>query len=1622
MSTETDLNVYPYENDYDETKDFAQILFKPAVSVQTRELNQLQTILQKQVERFGDSVFKSGTIVEGCNFTFIDSYPYVKLLDQEADGTTPTVPSDYVGMFATSNTGLRAFIQDHADGYESAAPDMKTLYLRYLNTGSAGEEQFSRAETLTVTDSKVSLQSVTIENGGLGFSNTDQLVVTPALVVNVSSGSFTNGEYVTQPSLSSNLQVIWIDDTSLALAGQVILGVRPPTAALSAASVNSAVWSVSTGAIRNQTNTVVGTVESLLGTGANGTISTDGTGRVVGVSLSAGGSGYSNVPYVTVSSANNTSGVTALTLTGLNYRAKLRVANTSTSVGNGYAFAVSSGVVYQRGFFLRVPAQSAIVSKYDQTPNSVVAGFLSTEDIVDANLDPSLNDPLTGGNFGAPGADRLRIRTTISVMDKADVDSSTFLPVVEWSGGQPTITNQSSVYSQIGDEMARRTRESAGDYVVDPFLVTTASPSNSALEGTSFEVVVDPGLGYVSGYRVQTNRNYSIQADKGTDHQVTNNQVVTLSYGSYVLVDEFGGDFQFSTGDVVSLRSSPANFLSTYSTGSVSGPGSEIGTARLRCVTWDSGVPGTPSAVYRIYLFDIQMGVGRNFRDVRSLYYAGTNPGVADVVLQLDPTTAANVAVLQDPGSSSLLFESGVRSLKNANNATYTYRTIDQSVTVSNTGTATISLASSPSEFFPYTGALTPDDMRDLTVVPRTHLRSNVSLGSVAVTTGSANLVGTGTSFIQDLRAGDYVYVSGSATQNLVASVSQIVNNTFLVLASNATFTNATSGIVRTFPLNVPVPFGNRIGLTASTDANSNILTLDFRQTFVGTGVNSCVTHNIERVSVSPSAISAARERFVRISLANNAGGTNGPWCVGLPGVTRCRGVWLGNSSSVSTSDMDVSADFVIDTNQTPAYLDLGWLVKTQNSTLSLANTDWLLVELDHATRGSGFFATPSWVSSNSSQVALVDSQPLSNLTTQFNSLEIPSVYASNGSRYDLTSVLDFRPSAANTVASSTNAASCPINPSSDVSFGNTADPDSDNKFPLPGTSIVLDVDRYLGRNDGVVMGKDGNVAVIRGVPSENPLKRYVPAKPQDSLLLDVVSVPPYPTIPMSPSRTVLEIIDTGTINEVSDQARNASRTASTTLTKSQISANQPVRFSMADAGSLTRRVQTLEYYSSLSTLETSVKNKTIPSSVDPGTDRFKFGFLVDDYDDESRLDTSNPQFSANVVGGELVPDVFSFPVCHVRAFAGYPPYVDWPAVDQENATDGPIKINYTPVSANSLPITDSPCTDVFDFAGTGSWTKAVNLPNVSGTVYLYYKINVSKLYLTDNPQAVTIDVYQGQTKIKSFSDATELDDGWESQVPLFMGGYGAGSSLKYVSGVISWTYDPSNGRSFLIDLGVGASSDWALEINYPIDCSKKVEPTPPSTPSQPATPTQPSPPPPVVTYTGTMTAFATVNLTGYNSVSPTSTFSGYTGNYAITVSVTGLKPSTAHTLSFDGKMPNVVGGNVPAGARITMTSGGGYLTTDATGSMSFVYTSPGQDFQAGGGFSLTVPIVLTASNSTARYNLSYSTSIAAAIPTASPGGTINGQPVSSSTGPVRVTGSHGESYTYFPTRDRIGH
>ena len=86
MPSPTDFNLSPYYDDFTESKKFHRILFRPAFAVQARELTQSQTILQNQIERFGDHLFKQIMIIPG-QVSIDTNYYAVKLTSIDSSNT-----------------------------------------------------------------------------------------------------------------------------------------------------------------------------------------------------------------------------------------------------------------------------------------------------------------------------------------------------------------------------------------------------------------------------------------------------------------------------------------------------------------------------------------------------------------------------------------------------------------------------------------------------------------------------------------------------------------------------------------------------------------------------------------------------------------------------------------------------------------------------------------------------------------------------------------------------------------------------------------------------------------------------------------------------------------------------------------------------------------------------------------------------------------------------------------------------------------------------------------------------------------------------------------------------------------------------------------------------------------------------------------------------------------------------------------------------------------------------------------------------------------------------------------------------------------------------------------------
>ena len=145
-------SIAPYYDDFDETKNFHRVLFRPGFAVQARELTQLQTALQAQIDRYGQFAFKDGSRVIDGKVTLNVEYDFVKIESSFTHSTagslnTDNYLSEFVGTTITGATsGVTAEVQEVVAAVSGGDPN--TLYVKYTNSGTnnttsvfaAGEE------------------------------------------------------------------------------------------------------------------------------------------------------------------------------------------------------------------------------------------------------------------------------------------------------------------------------------------------------------------------------------------------------------------------------------------------------------------------------------------------------------------------------------------------------------------------------------------------------------------------------------------------------------------------------------------------------------------------------------------------------------------------------------------------------------------------------------------------------------------------------------------------------------------------------------------------------------------------------------------------------------------------------------------------------------------------------------------------------------------------------------------------------------------------------------------------------------------------------------------------------------------------------------------------------------------------------------------------------------------------------------------------------------------------------------------------------------------------------------------------------------------------------------------
>ena len=204
------FNVGPYFDDFDPSKNFHRILFKPGSAVQARELTQSQTILQNQISEFASAIYSTNTPVSGGQVTLNQQCYYIKL-NNTYNGVTVTA-ENFAGQIIQDSTGTilaRVIATAETTTSGSTVGDPPTLIVTYLSgaqftdgsviSTSTGSTYYASVATSTTT--VVNSVSTTISSTGLSsvasIANGVFYVVNGYSISNSTGVQYSIGNFVT---------------------------------------------------------------------------------------------------------------------------------------------------------------------------------------------------------------------------------------------------------------------------------------------------------------------------------------------------------------------------------------------------------------------------------------------------------------------------------------------------------------------------------------------------------------------------------------------------------------------------------------------------------------------------------------------------------------------------------------------------------------------------------------------------------------------------------------------------------------------------------------------------------------------------------------------------------------------------------------------------------------------------------------------------------------------------------------------------------------------------------------------------------------------------------------------------------------------------------------------------------------------------------------------------------------------------------------------------------------------------------------------------------------------------------------------------------------------------------
>jgi hypothetical protein len=850
----------------------------------------------------------------------------------------------------------------------------------------------------------------------------------------------------------------------------------------------------------------------------------------------------------------------------------VQVGSTSDCIGKGSLATINQGVYYINGNFCLVDTQTIVLDKYSASPTYRI-GLVVSEEIITPEEDETLLDNAQNSyNYAAPGAHRYYIDLTLTKLAVDSTNDTDFVELIRVTNGLIKTVVDKTQYSLLADELARRTYDESGDYSVRGFGIDIREHRNNNrgtwLANSSYligDVVTYNGITYTalnSATSITTPPTHTT----GTAYDGPGATGVNWNYDTAPVynrgINLNGNESQLAIGieagkayvhgyeiEKTAITYVPVDKARTYNQASSSVIDTTVGNYVL--VTNVNNLPPTDS-----------FGQVTLYNNITGSANRGSPQGTAVGVARARFMEWHNAL----PFGSAAIYKLSLFDIQM--NPGYSFNTDVKCFANTAAGTAARNFTA---DISPVTTQL---------------------IGSV--TASSTTITGSGTSFLTDLKVNDLVLiggVGGSYRKVTAVSAQGTITVDSTITVTNATIAKCTTQILEPqknsliFQLPYAAIRSMRTAGTGGTNNTTYYSYQKFTQTASGTSVSlttsgtfapasestnySCVDNTTGTI-FTPSSISVSGSN-VTINGCPTSGGS----------VTVIAAVIRNGSGFEKTKTLTtVSETF---TTQTAA----------QASVIYLDKADLFKVTSIMMAPSAAFGTTPAasaYTVDISNRFTIDSGQRVSHYDWATLTLN-PSFAAPTGpfkvtyqyfdhgagDYFDVNSYssidykqipsllrdsIDFRPRVQNKS----------IGAKAFIGTGGVV-----SSIPKRGTAATADYSYYLPRKDKIAVDINGNIFDITGVSSLNP---GYPVDPSLGMVLYTLDLNAY-TFTADANNVISKKIDNK-------------------------------RYTMRDIGKLENRINNLEYYTSLSLLETETQALKITDS--SGLDRMKNGFVVDNF------------------------------------------------------------------------------------------------------------------------------------------------------------------------------------------------------------------------------------------------------------------------------------------------------------------------------------------------------------------------------------------------------------------------